>query len=117
MPTSKDASVSTDKPVVEAADHDRIVGLSLAKDGTPDQSPNFEFIGDKDTAIEVTKRQFAEQAVSAVDADKRAELGLAGRDEGDTSDKLIDALKAEHDKAASAAEKKAEAVVNAAHKG
>lgn len=99
-----------------AVPHDRVVGLSLRSDGTPDQN-NPEIIGDKDAAIEATKKQFAEWAVSAVDAEKRNELGLAGDAEGDTSDALIDQLKAEHDKVAKAAESKAESLVNSLHKG
>lgn len=117
MPESKSTTVNPDKPVAKQADHDRVVAFSVAKDGTLDQSPDVEIIGDKDAAVAATKRQFAEIAVSAVDAEKRAELGLAGTAEGDTSDAKIDALKAEHDKAAAAAEKTAEQLVNAAHKG
>lgn len=102
-----------DKPVIDAGDHDRVQGLSVTKDGAPDQSAGWEFIGDKDAALEATKEQFRQIAVSAVDREKRAELGLAGSpDEGGTEDKAIDALKAEHEKAEAAAEKKAEAVVN-----
>lgn len=96
--------------------HDRVVGLSLKSDGTPDQN-NPELIGDKDAAVEATKKQFAEFAVSAVDAEKRTELGLAATADEDTSDAKIDALKKEHDKAAAAAEKRAESVVNSLHKG
>jgi hypothetical protein len=126
MPATKKAdqtdagptSVDTDKPVINAGDHDRIQAVSIAKDGTPDQSPGFEFIGDKDTVLEATKEQFRQIAVSAVDAEKRAELGLAGPvNEGDTSDAAIDALRKEHEKAEAAGEKAAEALVNAAHKG
>lgn len=113
----KTTTVSPAKAVVDTGDHDRIVGLSIDKNGKPDQSEGFEFIGDKDVVLAATKEQFAQIAVSAVDAEKRAELGLAGVEEGDTSDAKIDALKAEHDKAAKAAESKAEAVVNAAHRG
>jgi hypothetical protein len=107
-----------DTPVVPvpAPPHDRVVGLSLRADGTPDQN-NPEIIGDKAAAIEVTKRQFAEFAVSAVDAEKRRELGLAGEPEGSTADAKIDALKAEHDRVAEAAEKAAESVVNSLHQG
>lgn len=112
-----DAKKTADAPVSASnAPHDRVVGLSLRADGTPDQN-NPEIIGDKDAAIEATKKQFAEFAVSAVDQEKRAELGLAGTDDGDTSDAVIDALKAEHDKAAAAAEKKAESLVNSLHNG
>jgi hypothetical protein len=103
-------------PLANEGDHDRVAMLSLRADGTPDQH-NPEIIGDKATAIEAAKVQFAQQAVSAVDAEKRAELGLGGTDEGDTSDAKIDALKAEHDKAAAAAEKRAESVVNSLHQG
>lgn len=103
-------------PVASDAPHDRVVSLSLRADGTPDQN-NPEIIGDKDAAIEATKKQFAEFAVSAADRRLREDAGLAGTDEGDTSDAKIDALKAEHDKIAAAAEKKAEATVNALHKG
>jgi hypothetical protein len=102
--------------VKNEGDHDRVVMLSLNADGTPDQH-NPEIIGDKDAAIAAAKVQFAQQAVSAVDAEKRAELGLAGTDEGDTSDAKIDALKAEHDKVAAAAEKRAESVVNVPAQG
>lgn len=112
--------MAEDKKVVPVPDsavpHDRVVGLSLRSDGTPDQN-NPEIIGDKDAAIESAKRQFAEFAVSAVDAEKRAEVGLAGADEGDTSDAKIDKLKAEHDKVAKSAESKAEKLVESLHKG
>jgi hypothetical protein len=102
-------------PVANEGDHDRVAMLSLKPDGSPDQH-NPEIIGDKDAAVAAAKTQFAQQAVSAVDAEKRAELGLAATDEGDTSDAAIDKLKAEHDKVAAAAEKKAESVVNSLHK-
>ena len=111
--TTTDAPVN---PVPNEGDHDRVAMLSLKADGTPDQH-NPEIIGDKDAAIAATKVQFAQQAVSAVDAEKRAELGLGGTDEGDTSDAKIDKLKAEHDKVGAAAEKRAEAVVEKLHQG
>lgn len=111
-PTVAEPSKSTEKPVVQTGDHDRVVALSVRADGTLDQYDP-EIIGDKDAALAATKRQFAEIAVSAVDAEKRAELGLAGTaGEGDTSDAALDALKAEHEKAAKAAESKAASVVN-----
>ena len=116
MPDNK--NTSADKPVIETSNHDRVVGLSIDKNGVPDQTPNFEIIGDKEAAIDAAKAQFAELAVSAVDAEKRAELGLAGTADTEPGpDAAIDALRKEHEKAAAAAEKKAEAIVNAAHKG
>ena len=112
------ADKTTDTPVVKQADHDRVQMLSIAKDGTLDQSPDVEIIGDKDAAIDAAKEQFRQIAVAAVDAEKRPALGLAGtQDTGDTSDKAIDALRKEHEKAEAAADKKAEALVNSLHKG
>lgn len=105
-----------DAPVSKDAPHDRVVSLSLKSDGTPDQN-NPEIIGDKDAALAATKRQFAEFAVSAADHKLRVDAGLASDDEGSTADAKIDALKAEHDKVAKAAEAKAESVVNSLHQG
>jgi hypothetical protein len=116
MTTPKTDDSKPVNPVANEGDHDRVVMLSLNADGTPNQH-NPEIIGDKDAAIAASKVQFAQQAVAAVDAEKRAELGLAGTTEGDTSDAAIDKLKAEHDKVAAAAEKRAEAVVDSLHKG
>ena len=117
MAPSTTTTVSTEKPVVSTGDHDRVVGLSIDKTGAPDQTPGFEVIGDKEAAVAATKEQFAQIAVAAVDAEKRTALGLAGTEDGDTSDAKIDALRAEHEKAAKAAEAKAASVVNAAHRG
>ena len=108
------AEIKSDKPVnplVDEGDHDRVVMLSLNVDGSPDQH-NPEIIGDKAAAVEATKVQFAQQAVAAVDAAKRAESA----EEDDTSDAVIDKLTAEHNKAAASAEKRAEALVNSLHK-
>lgn len=93
--------------------HDRVAMLSLAKDGTPDQV-NPQIIGDKDFALAAAKRQFAEQAVSAVDDAERS-VGTAA--ETVDQDPSIEALKAKHDKAATAAEKRAESVVSSLHEG
>ena len=112
--TTEKAAANT--AVKNEGDHDRVVMLSLKADGTPDQH-NPEIIGDKETALAATKEQFAQQAVASVDAEKRAELGLAGSTDDDTSDAVIDELKAEHDKVAKAAEARAEKVVNALHQG
>ena len=111
-----DTKPTPTEKVVKTGDHDRVVALSVRADGTLDQTDP-EIIGDKDAALAATKRQFAEIAVSAVDAEKRAELGLARSTDDDTSDAAIDALRKEHEKAAEAAEKKAEQVVNSLHQG
>ena len=86
-----------------SGDHDRVVMLSLKADGTPDQT-NPEVIGDKDFAVEAAKEQFRQQAVSAVDQDKRGEVSDA------------DLLKA-HKSAEKSAEASAEKVINDLHKG
>ena len=112
-------SKNTEKAVTTAINtnaHDRVVGLSIRKDGTLDQN-NPEIIGDKEAALDATKEQFRQIAVAAVDAEKREELGLAGTEEGSTADAKIDKLRAEHEKAASAAEKKAESLVNSLSQG
>lgn len=94
--------------------HDRVAMLSLKADGTPDQLAP-EIIGDKEFATKATERQFAEQAVSAVDE--------AARRAADTDvvvvnqDPTVAALTKEHDKVAAAAEKKAAEVVEKLHKG
>jgi hypothetical protein len=103
-------------PLANEGDHDRVGMLSLNADGSPNQH-NPEIIGDKDAAVAATKEQFAQQAVAAVDAEKRAELGLGGTADEDTSDAVIDKLKAEHDKVAESAGKKAEKVVDSLHQG
>lgn len=97
-----------------AVPHDRVASLSLRSDGTPDQN-NPEIIGDKDAALDATKRQFAEFAVSAIDQDARRAAGLV-TEEGSTADAAIDKVKAEHEKASKAAESAAEKVVNSLFK-
>lgn len=98
-----------------AVPHDRVTSLSLRSDGTPDQN-NPELIGDKEASLAATRVQFAEFAVSAVDQDARREAGLAGGDEGDTSDAAIDKVKASHEKVSAAAESAADKVVNSLFK-
>jgi hypothetical protein len=117
---TKDESVAADEvvnPLAGGGDHDRVVMLSVNADGSLDQT-NPEIIGDKEQAIEATKRQFAEQAVAAVDATKRPELGLGGSEPVEPGpDAKIDELKAAHDEASKAAEQRAETVVDSLHKG
>jgi hypothetical protein len=113
MATAKDTEKPAN-PLVDGGDHDRVTMLSLNADGSPNQI-NPEFIGPKDAAIAATTEQFAQQAVSAIDARDRAEREAA--EKPDTADAGIDKTKAEHDKAADAAGKRAESVVNDLHKG
>lgn len=101
----------------KGGDHDRVAMLSLNKDGTPDQHDP-EIIGDKEFAVEAAKRQFADQAVSALDHEQRRADALAADGAEEVGqDPTIEKRQKEHEKAAEAAEKRAESVVNALHKG
>lgn len=100
---------------VPAPPSDRVAMLSLRADGTPDQT-NPQIIGDKEVALAAAKEQFAQQAVSAVDDAKRAQvLPSAAQTVG--QDPAIEELKTAHDDAAAAAEKAAEAAVDALYAG
>jgi hypothetical protein len=116
MAEKKTAQGSDAVDVAGTTDHDRVAMLSIAKDGSLDQHDP-EIIGDKEFAVEAAKRQFAERAVSAVDVEKRGASAAPAGAEEVSQDPEIEALKKEHDKAASAAEKDAESTVNSLHKG
>lgn len=96
-------------------DHDRVAMLSLNKDGSADQHDP-EIIGDKTFAQEATRRQFAEQAVSAADS---ARLAAASGPAGEElkQDPTIAARQKEHQKLTAAAEKAADKVVDQLHQG
>ena len=106
----------TVNPKVAEGAQDRVAMLSLKSDGTPDQT-NPVVIGDKEAAVAAAKRQFAEQAVSAVDEAERAKDGIGAAAESVKQDPAIDALTKVHEKTSTAAEARAEAVVNELHEG
>lgn len=92
---------------------DRVQTVSRRKDGTPDQSENFEIIGDKETAIEANGRQLGEMKVSAAD-EKRAQEQAAANTQGEASlSPEEQARKDEHDKLMEEGRAEAEAEVNA----
>lgn len=96
-------------------DVDRVQMLSLRADGTPDQSPGFEIIGDKETALAQSREQFAQQAVSAVDQRERGVAGDGGTSVEDApQDPFIADLTEKHEAAQDAAVKAADAAVEAA---
>ncbi len=109
-------------PVPHSGDHDRVVMLSLKADGTPDQH-NPEIIGDPEFAAAAARRQFAEQAVSAVDVAERgvstSDVTLVGQKGGGVKEEAartsgdpgIADLTEKHDAAAKASEKAAEQTV------
>ncbi len=86
-------------------DHDRVVMASLKADGTPDQTADYTFIGDKEFSKAAAVEQRKQQLVSAADVEMRGKLGLSGSSAGDSKpdpqvQKLIDA----HESAAKEAE-------------
>jgi hypothetical protein len=110
MAESSTTSEKKANTAVEHGDHDRVAMLSLHPDGSPAQFKP-EIIGDKEFALEAAKRQFAEQAVSAVDSASRVvEVPEVAEDP------TISALKEKHDAAQSAGEAAAEKTVGALFK-
>ncbi len=98
-------------------DVDRVQIASRHPDGTPAQTPDFEFIGNKDFAIEASKKQLAEQAVSATDTALRGPLGLGGTsDQGNEPDENVQKLIDAHEAAVKGAHSQAESEVNAKFK-
>lgn len=67
--------------VPHEGDHDRIAMLSLNADGTANQH-NPEVILSQEAAVEASKRQFSEQAVSAADVELR---GVTSRTAADSA--------------------------------
>jgi cellulase/cellobiase CelA1 len=96
-------------------DVDRVQMMSLRADGTPDQTAGFEIIGDKEVALEQSREQFRQQAVSAVDQRERGVAGDGGTSVPDApQDPFIADLTEKHEAAADAAVKAAEIAVGAA---
>lgn len=123
-PTAQKAGIAADPKtqgrVTPDADHDRVVMASRRADGTPDQTPDFEYIGPKDRVLAAAKQQLAEQAVSAVDVAIRgvsSDAANPGEEGSSAPDAAVQEIKDAHDKAAAAAHKRAEAEVNENHKG
>ncbi len=111
-----DQQIPTEAKKAVGGDHDRVVMASRLPDGSPHQTPGFEYIGDKQVAVEAAKRQLVEQAVSPKDVELRgasAGPAAAGEAEPDAEGKKL--LEA-HQAAAKGAEKAAESEVNAAYK-
>lgn len=99
--------------VPQHGDRDRVAMLSLNADGTPNQH-NPEIVGDKEFARDAAREQFRQQAVSAVDQAKRAELFGTGSDaETLSQDPKIEELQTAHQAAEKAADKAAESTVGA----
>lgn len=82
--------------------HDRVVMASRHGDGTPAQSEDFEFIGPKDGVIAAAKHQHVSVALAALQ---------------NSTDPDVNPTLEEQEAVIAPAEKKAEAEVNAKHKG
>lgn len=109
----KDSAGAGNTAVPQHGDHDRVAMLSLKADGVPDQH-NPEIIGDKEFALEATKKQFTEQAVSAVDQRERGvATGPAAGAEKVEQDPAIAELQKKHQAAEKAAVSAAESTVSA----
>lgn len=107
----------------KGGDHDRVQMLSVRADGSLDQHDP-EIIGDKEVALAAARRQFGEQAVSAVDVAERGVTAGGGTivgKPGDEPDEVVPAttdatgatseLRKKHEAAQKAGEAAAEAAV------
>lgn len=103
---------STPAAQAVGGDHDRVVIASRRADGTPDQTPDFTYIGDEATSIEAAKRQLSEQAVSAVDVRERGVGGPGAASPGEPDPDTRE-LQKKQESAASAAAKAGESEVKA----
>jgi hypothetical protein len=109
-----ESTTTANAPAVSEA-HDRVAMLRLRADGTPDQL-NPEIIGDPQFAEQAAKRQFTEQAVSALDYERRAvdpaAVTIIGKP-GDEPDEIVP-LRTEADPATEELRKAQEHVAKAA---
>lgn len=121
MPDETNAKVPA-SPATQAVggDHDRVVMASRTAAGTPHQTPDFEYIGDKETTLKATKEQLTQQAVSAADVAERGVTSAAEAADtsklpstGPQSDPSIAAIDDKHQAAKDAAESAAESEVDA----
>lgn len=90
-------------------DHDRVAMLSLRADGTPDQTPGVEIIGDREFAESATREQFRQQAASAAHA--RADEPAGDLPPQDVEDPKIAARQEVQEAAITAADKAATSTV------
>lgn len=121
---------ATERKDLPTGDHDRVAMASRLPDGTPHQTPDFEFLGDEDAVREAAEVQLKQQRVSAADTAARGVEATAGvlADEdtsGDGSinptdapqDPSIQRLTEIHETAAEGAVKAAETEVAERHQG
>jgi len=102
MAAEKEATVGGPKGKESAGVHDRVVMASRHADGSPAQSEDFEFIGPKDDVKEAARHQLVSAAHAALQTASDPEFAPSAEDQ---------------EKAVGPAEKKADAEVDAHHKG
>ncbi len=104
--------MTTEKKVASDNDHDRVVMVSISKDGTLDQLDP-EFIGGE-FSIAASKRQAEERAASIVDQNMRGVTSdVAATVAPGEPDPEIQKIKDAQEKAATAASSAAEKLVKA----
>jgi K+-transporting ATPase c subunit len=94
-------------------DHDRVVMASRKADGTPDQTPDFTYIGDKEVSKTLTEEQLLQQRVSAADVEVRGVAAGGSAGGASKPDKVVAPIVAAHEKAAKDAAKDASSEVDA----
>lgn len=110
--TTEKAPATPATKALADAPQDQVVMASRRADGTPDQTPGFEYIGDKETTLAATKEQLATSAVSAVDAARHRAAVAESAGSSDPDPVVAEDIKAK-EQAVKAAVKAAEAEVNA----
>lgn len=104
-------------PTLPSGDHDRVVMASRKPDGTPDQTPDFQFIGPADMVEDMNAEQLRQQKVSAADVALRGVSAGSSAETSEAEDPTIAELQAAHQQAEKAADKQAAAEVKAKHDG
>lgn len=91
---------------------DKVQMPSLRKDGTPDQTENYEIVGDKEGTTAALAARNAQRLISEADQKRAAEQASAGA-EGESLSPEEQALKDEYDALAEQGKADAEAEVEA----
>ena len=107
--TDESGILRKDPDVAAAVDRgevDRVQMASRKPDGTPAQTPGFEYI-DAETARKASEQQLTEQAVSV--ADQAIRVPAAGSGEGSEPDPTVQRIVDVHAKAAEQAVKRVDA--------
>lgn len=129
MATKKESA--TERKDLPTGDHDRVAMASRLPDGTPHQTPDFEFLGDREGVEAAAKEQLKQQRVSAADSAARgveAGGGVLEAESGSAKegivnpkdapqDPSIEKLQKLHEEAAAAGEAQAESEVAERHHG